>query len=217
MTGLALAVGTLWLSACGSSQQEKIQVGGVDFCVPRENRRDIDIWWVPKDLPEGGFLFSLPVASNMPYEITGIVDDSNRYPRQTGKPAPDTQWWKELSIREGRRLVANGRYIAAASQSNYSYLVWSPGQVPVSLDDEYTDNSEVIANCLVPKPDDKKSATCDRVIHLDSVAVHYTFDTNLLGKTDWLDKKVADAVSAWRCPGQKGRGILIPTAPVLKY
>lgn len=205
ITRLALATVTLWLTACDSPQQEKMQAGGVDFCVPKKNRLVFNIWWIPKKLPEGGFSFALPVAleNGAHAEIMGGVSEANVYPRQIGKPAPDTQWWKELSIREGRRLVANGRYIASASQSNYSYLVWSPGQEPVSLDNEYTDKSEVIANCLVPKPNDKKGVTCDRVMHLNAIAVHYTFDATLLDKIDLLDKRVSGAINSWRCPSDK--------------
>lgn len=200
---LVLAALSLGMLGCAPSHEKEMQrIGGIDYCIPKENRRDIHIWWIPKELPEGGSLFGLPVKleNGVTVEITGLISDAKTYPSWKGKPAPDSQWWKELSAREGRRLVAGGRYIAAASQSNYSYLVWSPGHEAVSLDDEYTDKSQVIADCLEPKLDSKKGAICDRVIHLNFVAVSYTFDANLIGKTDWLDKKVTDAVNAWRCP-----------------
>jgi len=193
----------LSLGGCAPSNEKAAQrIGGIDYCIPKDNRRDIHIWWIPKELPEGGSLFGLPVQleNGATVEITGLISDAKTYPSWKGKPAPDSQWWKELSTREGRRLVADGRYIAAASQSNYSYLVWSPGHGSVSLDDEYTDQSQVIADCLEPKPDGKKGATCNRVIHLNSVDVSYTFDVNLIGKTDWLDQRVTHAVNGWQCP-----------------
>lgn len=193
----------LSLGGCAPSHEKAMQrIGGIDYCIPEENRRDIHIGWIPKELPEGGSLFGLSVKleNGVMVQITGLISDAKTYPNWKGKPAPDSQWWKELSTREGRRLVAGGRYIAAASQSNYSYLVWSSGQMPASLDEDYTDKSEVVANCLVPKSDAKKGASCDRVTHLGSVAVYYTFDADLLGKTEWLDKQVTDAVNAWQCP-----------------
>lgn len=150
----------LSLGGCAPSNEKEAQrIGDIDYCIPEENKRDIHIWWIPKELPEGGPLFGFPVKleNGVTVEITGLISDAKTYPSWKGKPAADSQWWKELSTHEGRRLVAGGRYIAAASQNNYSYLVWSPGDGSASLDDEYTDKSEVIANCLVPKSDAKKA------------------------------------------------------------
>lgn len=195
---------TLNLLGCISSHDKEVQkVGDINFCIPNENRRDIHIWWIPKELPEGGLLFSLPVIleSKSTIEISGIISNIETYPSWKGKPAPDSQWWKDLSKFEGRRLIAGGQYIATNSDNNYSYLVWSPGHKPTLLNDEYTEEAQVIADCNVPRLNSKQGGTCNRVVYIDSIAVEYTFDANLIEKIEWLDKKVTHVVNDWKCLG----------------
>lgn len=195
---------TLLLGAC-NSHQERTRVGGIDFCVPTENRYEVDIWWIPRKTPSEGFTFVLPAMHDGFTKggkvLTGLVDDSRRY-ADWKNPKPGTQFRKELLSREGRTLVAQGPYIASSSSDAYTYLVWKPETGPVSLNSEFTDTSELMAECVVPKAGStgvERKSSCTRVILLGAVAVQYTFDDSLLGYIDLLDKRVTSAVSGWRC------------------
>lgn len=214
------AAALMLFGSCTSHQEQKIQLGGINYCVPRQNQVEESLYyaWLPKELPKGGFRFFLPVSISgsaknddgvltskiYSNSMTGLVDEFSRYANWR-KPKRDTYYWKVITSRAARMLVAHGRYVASGDPEGSYILVWKPGTDLISTSSDFSDKAEVIAQCDVNKNFSNgvvsgvREQGCNRVIFLGNIAVQYDFSADLLDYIDLLDKRVSDTIYGWRC------------------
>lgn len=201
----------LLLISCGSRQEERISVNGTNFCVPRVNliKESFYNWVLTKDIEKKGFRFILKLVVTNAHDgilglngkhliepITGYVESETRF-RNWMKPQRGSPIWEKLEDRRKREFVVHDRYVASKGAGNY--LIWSPGNMPVTLESQITDKARLVAIC--DDLDDKGQPIhiCNRVILFERVAIFYNFDYSLLENINFLDKKVSSVIDSWKC------------------
>lgn len=216
MTRLALVVLTTLLALAAHADKPnyvRIAVGTTNFCVPEAAVADVDVWWIPQELPNDGFVFQLD-----PKELPALVPVIDMRGRTRGLVG---------SVAQGRADQANAvrgvlaRRAAApsaiAERDAATGLVlvyespqrnhWTAWKLPIGIQAnaaELERGGEPIATCSKPAGASSgkwkgSQAICRRHLDLDGVRVGYSMDSRNLKNLAEIDAQLKRTVMGWRC------------------
>jgi hypothetical protein len=214
-------LGAILLAGCTDTSVVRTQVGGMDFCVPKQNAIEVSGWvkHATEHLPDTGFAFLLPLGTlpqalgyvpslsvrGDPLPLTGVVDVESS--GVIDRPSADHHWVTYPRSQVASIVVdPSTRTLTAYEDSSRAYwVVWripdgqelSPNSLP--------DGARVLAACkrtvFGQSPSNKvhESTTCRRTIASNGLRIAYSFGAGNLARLPAIDAAVVDEVNSWSC------------------
>ena len=214
-----------FLSSCGEPTTVMQTVAGVDFCVPRQLLVETDLWWVPRELPAGGFRIRLSFVpkENKQYSTTtttrkmfneinaivGPLDSHVGLTRQT----TDSIYVQAANLIDAKVKDSNRHNWSFVEKpfSKDEWVIWQPKLGPGDASKRVLPTSQIVALCAKksrrPTRDDERPASeyigCSRLLIAPTHTVYYRVDfdtTNLEDlRFDDLDELLRESVQSMTC------------------
>ena len=187
------------------------------FCVPRSVFLDIDVPYIPMNLPDDGFVFELTVNSlstsklfvpqrdirGQPMPLIGSVVDGSSGPPKFG---PDTHL-RRIAASPASILEPTGNGLLAVfeSQKRDHWAVWKPAPGAPLSRASINDRATFVASCQLrdfrqlPRHGIDESKACQRQLFESGYKVNYHFDFANILQLGELDNAVLARVRSWRC------------------
>lgn len=214
---LSIVVGWIVYSSAasaGDGDVARFNLGKATFCVPRVLLVEEAPGWIPKDLPQDGFVFFVP-GDRLPKlfpqrDRLGRPQEFTAYVAST--KTPGIYALRKALVKRAKAPGATLKEIpnlklgfSYESHRRDHWVAWKlPEGVPLSVE-ALERVGMPIATCSRPSgsvenPQWKGSeASCRRVIQFDGLRLGYAMDANNLDRFEWLDQRIKDIVSGWRC------------------
>lgn len=206
-------------SAAFCSEGVRFSVGDIKFCAPRSAIVDVDILWIPPELPGDGFVFQLtknqiPVLVQQrdirgkKMNLIGSVSAGNWKPSDQARDS----YARERATAQGSLIegkMIGGLIFIYESALRRHWTVW---QLPHGLDVDAETLERFgmqVAVCSTPAGVYKinnwkgSQATCRRNIYFDKIMISYSMDVENLRRYEQLDKEIKQVVMSWRCPEEQ--------------
>ena len=224
MKRCVLAVSCLFLASAAYATDADIvrfDLEGVSYCVPKALIVDESPGWIPRNLPDDGFVFFVPKD-----QLSQLIPQKDRLGRRQAFTAYVAST-KAGNVDASRKVLADRAKVPGASLKDiislnlvFAYEArrgdhWIAWRLPKGVPPSVEALGKVgvpVATCSKPSgsidnPSWKGSeATCRRSFQLDALRLGYSMDARNLDRVEWLDKRIRETVSSWRCEKSKRPG-----------
>jgi hypothetical protein len=196
----------------------RARVAETEFCVPRENIVDTEYWWIPTDLPRGdGFRFRILNFFEKLPTLYPNRDVKGRVIGLGGGVTPSTQFLNlsrphsnSYSFRQAQAPVQDAKHIVGSffavntSLHGNAWDIWKVENwsAPSVRAGSVAESGRFVASCRKFGETLRNAyvgTSCDRVLILDQIAVHYWFSDENLPHLGILDAEIGKHILAWRC------------------
>jgi len=189
---LASAIGLGFCVYKGDSKFSRFRFVNVNYCVPRTNVVEADYWWIPRDLPDDGFIFRVEVVFdshiNSRRILTGTVGTNHRSLVWSAPSKGSFPWTQgEVLVHEATRVFRD--YFEGADGT-----IW---QLTPPYDGRTHLNEGTKAMHCLSLANGKRS--CTRIINLNSLPLTYHPDLNDLENIAAIDSALVKLIDSWKC------------------
>lgn len=206
---------TLVAAAYASGEQiARVEVGKAAFCVPRDFVAEEVPGWLPRELPRDGFGFYVPrdqIARLIPQrDRLGRQQEFTAYVSSITSASINAQRSVLLERAKGpdavlKEVTSLQIVFAYESSRGDHWVAWKlPKGTKVSVE-ALGKVGVPIATCSRPSGSIGNSswkgseAVCRRAFDFDGIRVGYSMDAKNLDRYDWLDGRLKETLSRWRC------------------
>jgi hypothetical protein len=212
------------LSGCEWDGYERKLVGGVQFCVPKENLIEVSGWLLDatKHLPEGGFAYTLSPSSipssvgyvptldvsSKPMPIYGTVEAVSF--RKIPEIPPKDTYYQKMAAKpdvifetsEEPRVVT----VFESSERQF-WIVWTIPKEQVLSPASLEKHGRVVARCTAHgnhrySNNAGRNGSCVRSFNSEGLRIEYSLGSEGLSKVAAIDSAIATQLLAWKCEGK---------------